>query len=287
MRRITLLALSLASLPATAAPITFNTALPVTCGEAILRARFIRHELSAPDREVTVSTLALAGGFGLSGDLALFAALPLLDKRLTAAESAIRRRARGAGDLSLFLRYTALQRDAPGRTLRIAPFAGLIAPTGRDDARDELGRLPRPLQTGSGAWGALAGFVLTRQTLRWQFDGQLGATAYGRDEGYAPGNAFALDLSGQYRIWPRRLSGGVPGFVYAVLESRLEDLRADRIGGAATGSGGSQWFLAPGLQYVSRRWVVEGAVQWPLVQNLPAGALQDDVIARLSLRTNF
>ncbi|GAA3535043.1 heavy metal-associated domain-containing protein [Zobellella aerophila] len=56
----------------------------------------------------------------------------------------VQRRQKGLGDLGLFGRYTIFQQDQPGRTFRLAPFAGIEAPTGEDEAGDALRRLPPP-----------------------------------------------------------------------------------------------------------------------------------------------
>lgn len=287
MKRGFALALVILASPGYAAPITFNTALPITRGEAIVRSQLIYREREAPGRDVKVSALALATGYGLTPRLALFAAVPALDKRLSLAGQNGSRVADGLGDLTVFARYTWRQWDEPGKTLRVAPLLGLIAPTGRDDQSDRAGRLPRPLQAGSGAWGALAGLVVTRQTLDWQVDAQLAVSAFGRDEGYQPGQRLALDLSGQYRVWPRVLGAGVPGFLYTVLELNLTDVAADELFRNKTASGGTQLLAAPGLQYVTRRWVLESALQLPVFHDVPTGALEDQLVARLSLRANF
>jgi hypothetical protein len=52
-------------------------------------------------------------------------------------------------------------------------------------------------------------------------------------------------------------------------------------------SGGVTWYLAPGVQYVTRRTVAEFAVQIPVVQNLNGSGLENDFIATLSFRMNF
>ena len=53
------------------------------------------------------------------------------------------------------------------------------------------------------------------------------------------------------------------------------------------GSGGTTLFLVPGLQYVTRRWIVEAAVQLPVVQDLNGTALENDYIVRAGFRFNF
>jgi hypothetical protein len=46
-------------------------------------------------------------------------------------------------------------------------------------------------------------------------------------------------------------------------------------------------FLSPGLQYVTKRWIVEGVVQLPVVQNLHGTALENDYVLRAGFRFNF
>ena len=43
----------------------------------------------------------------------------------------------------------------------------------------------------------------------------------------------------------------------------------------------------PVLQYVTKRWIVEAAVQVPIVQDLNGTALENDYVVRVSFRVNF
>ena len=75
---------------------------------------------------------------------------------------------------------------------------------------------------------------------------------------------------------------------YGVLESNLLFRQKNRIYSQSDhNSGGTQWFLTPGLQYVTRRWVLEAAVQIPVVQQLNGTALENDTIVRTGFRFNF
>lgn len=287
----------LASAPVQGAPITFNTALPVPEGEGIFRLqvkRFTSGDDPTPlGRELEVEALPLVLAWGATPRLALFAILPLLDKELTVETPGGRRRRGDSGlaDVTLLARYTVWQRDAKGSTWRLAPFAGVEAPTGRDDARDALGRLPRPLQLGSGSWDPVGGLILTRQTLAWQADAAVSYQDNRQADGFELGDEARLDISYQHRLWPRRLDAarrGVPAFFYGVLESNLVWQGEHRADGASDeGSGGTVWFLAPGVQYVTRRWVAEAAVQVPVAQDLGATELERDPIVTLSARVNF
>ena len=281
---------------AQAAPNTFNTALPVAEGQSLWREQFVLRERSADgpgDREVSIRALASVLGYGLTPKLAVFGVIPyFFDKELqvTTPMGPIHRNTNGFGDITAFARYTAYKHDFTGGTFRIAPFLGVTAPTGDDDETDRFGELPRPLQAGDGAWDGFGGVVITYQTLQYQLDGQVLHRDNGRHDGFARGDEASFDASLQYRLWPRSLEGvsGTPGFVYALLESSLVHRERNGAGrGSDPDSGGTQWLLAPGLQYVTRRWIFEGTVQLPAASNPDGDALEDDVILRLGFRRNF
>ena len=152
-----------------AAPITFNTALPVARDEKVVRIQtklmLSTDDLSGADRDLTVWTIPLVIAYGVTEKLALFGILPVLDKEImiTSATGRLTRGESGIGDFTAMARYTAWKIDAPGKTIRLAPFVALKMPTGEDRAEDSLGILPQPLQLGSGAWDYSLGMVVTRQ----------------------------------------------------------------------------------------------------------------------------
>lgn len=286
----------LAAGPAWSAPNTFNTALPVAEGNFIWREQLVLRERSDDgplDREVSVRALVNVLGYGVTPNLALFGAVPwFLGKELdvTTPMGRISRDTDGIGDLTLFGRYTVFRRDRTGRTLRIAPLLGVKTPTGDDDAGDRFGRLPRPLQTSTGAWDGFAGVIGSYQTLDYQIDAQILYRENGRHDGFAAGDEARFDTSLQYRIRPRSLKGvsGTPAFVYVLLESNLIHGEQNELGGMTDDdSGGTQWLLAPGLQYASLRWIVEGTVQLPVASNPHGDALEDDYIVRTGFRYQF
>lgn len=297
-RLVTLVSVLAASLNAVgitwSAPITFNTALPVHEGGIVWREQFIydknSRDPSPANRNVKVSGLVSVLGYGVTRDFALFGVLPYLDKSLDLdlGGQRVTRSDQGIGDLTLFGRYTAYQSDAPGRTFRVAPFMGVKAPTGRDNAQDGLGRLPSPIQLGTGSWDALGGVVATYQTLDYQIDSQISYQANSEANGFRFGNVAKLDASFQYRVWPQTLGEGVPAFLYGVLEANLVHAEKNRIGGVDDpNSGGTTLFLTPGLQYVTQKWILEAAIQVPIVQNLNGTALKNNYILHTGFRVNF
>ncbi len=280
---------------ALAAPQTFNTALPVAEGEAVFREQFLYRKADddpgPANRDLEVSGGISVLAYGVTSDLTLFGMLPYLDKSLdltTPADARITRGTSGFGDARIFARYTMYQKDGRGRSFRIAPFAGIELPTGDDDGRDSFGRLPQPLQSGSGSWDPFLGVVSTFQTLDFQFDAQIAYKANTKANGFEFGDELRLDASAQYRVWPRELRGGVPGFLYTGLEVNFLHRDNNRVAGTDDPhSGGESLFLAPTLQYVTKRWVLEGAVQVPVWQDLNGQALEDDMTVRAGFRLNF
>ena len=279
---------------AQAAPQSFNTALPVAQGEFVFRGQFILDQSgddpSGADRDRTAWALVSVLGYGATPDLALFGVVPYVDKNLKLNQGGARleRRADGLGDISLFGRYTVFHRDWPSRTLRIAPFAGLELPTGEDDENDSLGRLPLSVQAGSGSWDPFGGIVLTYQTLDFQIDAQASYRANTEANNFEFGDVARLDGSLQYRLWPRELGAGVPGFLYGMLEANLIHQDKNEIGGSDNpNSGGLSLFILPGLQYVTKRWIAEAGVQIPVVQDINGTALEKDYILRAGFRVNF
>jgi len=278
-----------------AAPITSNTALPVATSEFIFRQQFVYRKAtddpSSADRELQVVGAISVLGYGITRRLAVFGVLPYLDKQLdvtTPGGQRVTRDTNGIGDARLFGRYTVYQDDAAGRTFRIAPFFGVELPTGDDDDRDGLGSLPAPLQLGSGSWDPFGGVVVTFQTLDYQIDGQASYKANTEANNFEFGDEARLDASLQYRLWPRELETGVPGFFYVVLEGNLIYQGKNESNGVKDqNSGGTTFFLSPGVQYITKRWIVEAIVQLPVAQDLNGSALEDDFVVRAGFRINF
>jgi len=279
---------------AQAGPITFSSALPVADGMSILRSqvKLVRKsgDATPAGRVLNVTAAPVVLAYGATPKLALFGVLPYVDKRLDISMGGkrIRRDAQGIGDALFFARYTMIQVDRPGKTLRIAPFAGLKTPTGSHSQRDAFGLVPRILQPGSGSWDPFLGVALTRQTLDWEFDAAARYRFNTEASGFTFGDEARADASFQYRVFPRTLGSGVPAFVYVVLESNLIwNGRNRSLGVTAPNSGGLTWNFAPGLQYVTSRLILETAIQIPVVQNLNGSTLESDWVWTAGFRWNF
>ncbi len=281
---------------ADAGPITFNTALPVHSNELIMREQVIwtraTDDPSPMNRNLDVVAVPTILVYGAHPRVALFGILPFVHKRLTLTTPTgerVTRSTTGFGDMSAFVRVTALQIDRPQETMRLAPFSGLKFPTGTSGEADDLGQLPPPLQLGSGSWDPFFGLIFTWQTLRWEFDVSGSYVLRTKAHDFNAGDEARGDASFQYRVVPwGKVGPGVPSWLFAVLETNAVWQGRDEIGGTENpDSGGFNWYLAPGLQWVTLRTVLEAAVQIPVLKKTNGQGLGTDLIARVSFRVNF
>ena len=279
---------------ARAGPITVNSAITLSAEEFVFREQIVIDSASGDpsgagrerDSVAAVSVL----GYGVDEKLTVFAVLPYVhnELELTSGGQRQRRMASGIGDARLFGRRTLIRHNWTARMFRLSALLGIELPTGDDDESDGFGPLPPSVRTGSGSWDPFGGVIATYQTLDFQIDGQASYKANTQAGNFEFGDVARLDASVQYRVWPRQLRGGVPGFLYAVLETNLIHAGRSRTGGVENAnSGGLTWLVAPGIQYVTRRWIVEAAAQLPAIQDLNGTALEKDFVVRAGFRVNF
>ncbi|MBI4209159.1 MAG: transporter [Deltaproteobacteria bacterium] len=265
-----------------AGPISFNTAMPVHEGGIVVRQQAVwvqmHQDPSSLDREMDVFLFPFTLVYGATSNLAVMGNFPYLDKELGMGSGGVVRENSGWGDLTTVARYEIFERNRLGQTVRGALFAGLEWPTGKDDEIDSLGLLPPDLQVGSGSFDLIVGTVWTAQWLSFQIDADLLYTRNNEANNFKFGDVVREDLSFQYRLWPRGLSPhGVPSYVYGVLEANsLYQFQNEISDVGDEDSGGYQLFLTPGVQWVSRRTVLDLAVQLPTIQNLHGDALKTD-----------
>lgn len=265
-----------------AAPISFNTALPVHEGGLLFRGQGIwmrmHNDPSPMGREMDVAAVPSVLVYGMTSKLALMGIFPYLDKKLAIKSTGAVRRASGLGDIMTVGRYQVFAQNSPGQTTRGAVFAGLKWPSGTSAESDALGVLPHPVQLGSGSYDPIFGTVWTGQWLAFQVDADISYQKNTEANDFKFGDVLEQNLSFQYRLWPRLLDAeGLPSYLYGVLEANNIYQGKNKAGGIGDDdSGGYHLFLTPGLQWVSRRTVFELATQLPVVQSLNGTALKTD-----------
>ncbi len=269
-----------AILPAGAlsAPIASNTALPLSKGEVIIREQLVVARSSdgrgAGRRKVERIEVRTVLGYGLTSRLAVFGVLPLVN--MDSTFGSVRQSESGLGDVALFARYEVLRNDGPGRTFRVAPFAGARLPTGRDG------------KTGDGSTDVFGGIIVTMADTQWILDSQLRYDANREAEGFERGDVTSLESSFQYRLAPGQITRATKSFVFEVLELSVNHYERNHTGGALNpNSGGFQIFLTPGIQYSTQRWIADFGIKFPVISDLNGTALEPDYSVLTSIRVNF
>ena len=283
-----------------AAAITFNTALPVAEDEFVNRelALFKRSgdDPSGMQRNINVNALISVLAYGITSDWAIFTKIPYFNKTLDFSLSGqtVSRKSANFGDPEFFSRMTLMKKNGKGHTFRLAGFAGIKAPIGSDNEHDRFGRLPSPFQISTGAWDVFGGLVTTWQTLDFEIDNQIAYRNNGKANHFEAGEQWTLDSSLQYRLWPSDLAspskkGMLPtGYLYGVIEVNFLSQKTDKYNNSVDkNSGGNTLFLSPGLQYVTQRWIIEGVIQKPVIQDLNGSALENNYSIRTGFRWNF
>tara|TARA_R110002124_G_C8970138_1_gene514987 strand:- start:5442 stop:6278 length:837 start_codon:yes stop_codon:yes gene_type:complete len=277
------------------AQITTNNALPVGKSKGILRiqSKIIRatNDSSDLNRELLVQVFPVVGVYGITQKLTVFGVFPILNKSLTQTKNGdrfTRSTDFGLSDIRLFARYDLFRKTGRETILSLSAFGRLELPTGADNLRDDRGRLPQPLQRGTGSTNSFGGLVLTYQSLEWFFTGSSSYQINTQANNFEFGDTYRLDAVAKYRLLARELSTGVSGFFYLVMESNLI-WQDENVFNNSTdrNSGGTIWFLDPGLQYITKKFIIEGIIQVPVNKKLNRSVLENDFITTISLRMNL
>jgi hypothetical protein len=279
---------------ASAGPITFLTTLRVSTGRLFLMnitnpAGMSMASASGRENDFSLNEL-LDIGYGITPDLQVFAALPWFVYKsvseVTATGHATKLATEGLGDALLFGRYTIFRAENDKFALDIAPIAGIKAPTVMSNTR--FSAASAPFEPGSGAWDPLTGMTFVWQTIDWELDADAGYRVNTTAHDFRAGNAMFADMSVQRRIWPLQVSPGSAGFLYATLDSNFAGL-AQNIAHkrADPGSGGTLWFLDPGIQYITAHFALKAAIQLPTVTALHGHALRPDYGAFPCIRVDL
>ena len=215
----------------------------------------------AGDADETVLGVELT--YGITGDWSAGLELPYINQGNKGNET------RGYGDLSVFTKYRFWRNDSLGAQESMALFAKL-----KTDSSD--------IDIGSGTTDGILGLAYGYEGRKWyrwasaryRFNGENSA-------GFQRGDKVLLDLVGGVRL---NQTGYLESDTVWLLELNGESTqRAELNGAEQINSGGSEWFLSPGIFWTKRNFAVKAGVQIPLASNLNGNQQATDYRARLIL----
>lgn len=278
------------------ATINTDTAITPAKGQTVIRS-LVKIQTKSGDRTGENRKMLIVENrnvavYGLLDGTAIFTAIPFLYKEQEVNDDSGGRAEfddAGLGDIQFFMKQRLWRRDEPGKTQRVAILGGLEFPTGDTSERDPLGKLPKPVQLGSGSWDPFVGGVFTHQEQRFEFSQDF-IYKFNTEKGtFSFGDELSHNTGFWFRFWPWELpETGVPSQLQAAIElngvwNQKNRLDGDRLGG----SGAYTLYLSPGLQWVGSWWIVEGSIQFPVVNDVGRDEIRSDPAYVVGFRITF
>ena len=224
------------------------------------------------EKEYTLHTEIL---YGLTADLAVTLALPLVLEKKTAA-GGVAQSSSGPGDLGIRLKYRFWRRDRPGLQDAAALVVGTELPTGDDDTTPRLG---------SGSTDFLVGLTAARESLVWYYFGDVRYRLNSRDDGLKIGDRFFADVAIGIRPRPTEY---LKLDLVLLAELNWESRQRNELYGVDVGNtGGDLLFLSPSFFLTYRNWAVKGGVQLPVQHNLHGDQPEDDYRFKLAVELHY
>lgn len=203
--------------------------------------------------------------YGLTGDWAAGIELAYVDKSGISDNS-------GFGDIRLFTKYRFWRRDSLG----VQQSVSLLAKVKFDT---NAGGVP-PLGSGStdGMFGLAYGYE-SRKWYRWasaryRINGE-------NSRGLQRGNKLFIDLVGGIRLKPTAYDE--PDTVWMLELNGEYSERSGMKRVSVPNSGGTEWFISPGIFWTLRNFAVKAGVQIPVASDLNGVQPETDYRARLVL----
>ncbi len=246
--------LALAQEPTNAA----DSATQPSPGRVILKEQFRYYSLDLhdvpPDRrsDIDESIFLTMVNLGLTTNVALSLHAPVHIRDRTFDLGDKTDQQEGVGDVMAFAKWRVYRNDTGAlNTARLSLVGGMQIRSGDS---------PFTADAYNPIIGAAYTQILGRHginaSLQWMF------TTAGNDEPIFPGEStadlFRYDFAYLFRVSPKEYSAETHGALYAVVE----------LNGYYETNGDNELFVAPGLMYEARKWVLELSVQLPTWQQV-------------------
>ncbi len=209
------------------------------------------------------SQVALELTYGLTGDWSAGIVIPYVD------QSTANTSASGQDDLTLFTKYRFWRKDGPGVQQSMSLALRLETDTGDSDVSTG---------TTDGIVGLTYGYEgrtwYRWAALRYRFNDE-------NDAGLQRGDKVLFDLVGGIRM--KRTSYREPDTVWLFELNGESGDNAQFNGADILNSGGSEWFVAPGIFWTNRNFAVKAGIQIPIASNLNGNQPESDYRAKVVL----
>jgi len=211
------------------------------------------------------SELALELTYGLTGEWAAGIALPYASVDTGAGKS------NGTGDTRLFTKYRFWRKDSLGLQESAAVLLNVMLNNGDDKTNPSLG---------SGTTDMLLGFTYGYESLTWYRWTSLRYRRNGENSaGLHRGDKWLVDFAMGYRpTMPVYLK---PDTVWLLELNGERGQRAELNGTTLDNTGGTEWFVSPGIFWTQRNFAIKAGVQLPIASDLNGNQPESDYRAKL------
>ncbi len=250
-----------------ASPATFVTALPVATDQLLVRFNF--QSLIGTQQFLGIQ-LPVNIGYGLTSRWAIFVNFNQGYGTLGGGPTSPALSSWGAGDATVFARYTIFKIDKPRSTFRIAPLAGADLPSGDNGLRNHGAYLPGILQTGSGTVDPYVGVTMGYNSSNW---GMAADTTYRYNPvagmGISPGSELRSDGQIEARVYPKHLpEEGLPAMIVVSFEANYTKDAAAHVDGVLSPLSPAQTLKEDlFVEYGTLHWQIGLGGQWPVMQS--------------------
>lgn len=221
--------------------------------------------------DVEQSELAMNLTYGLTGDWAAGIELPYAQKQDGINKSS------GSGDIKIFTKYRFWRDDGPGLQKSASVLLKIKTNTGDDSSNPKLA---------SGSTDSIIGLTYGYEGRKWYHWASVRQRFNGKNSaGLRLGDKTLVDLV--VGIRPNLTTYLQPDTVWLLeLNGEFSD-RAQLNNVNIANTGGSEWFISPGLFWTKRNFAVKTAVQIPLSSNLNGVQDSSDYRAKVVLEWHF
>lgn len=199
----------------------------------------------------------------------------------------------GLGNITLWSKYRFFRRVKTYGDRQAAVRFGLELPTGKKTAPNALevnapAFVRQQLTPINGGLSPHVDLAFSQAGGRLIFGGNIEGILRSERDGFRVGNEVRVNTDLEYVLLPWDYQA--PGKeLFVILESTFVQRGRGRLDGAVVeGSKSTEFYLAPGLQYAADpRFVIEGSVQIPVIQNMGPLVLRTDINVLLGVRYLF